>query len=148
MVYIFGPFQSVLVKLFQFSPIRSISTFFLFKRRYLRKEKKLKFQCTLNEKADAGVEGDKQDMLVGKKDIFLEEFLPLEETVDNEDVAKNLKLLSEKERKVVSLRLEEDMSVKEINIYLGTNRRNTSIEIYSRAINKIKNNIDEDKKGE
>ena len=87
-------------------------------------------------------------MLVGKKDIFLEEFLPLEETVDNEDVAKNMKLLSKKERKVVSLRLEEDMSVKEINIYLGTNRRNTSIEIYSRAIKKIKNNVDEEKKGE
>lgn len=120
----------------------------LAKRRYLRKEKMLKFQCTLNEKADAGVEGDKQDMLVGKKDIFLEEFLPLEETVDNEDVAKNMKLLSKKERKVVSLRLEEDMSVKEINIYLGTNRRNTSIEIYSRAIKKIKNNVDEEKKGE
>ena len=120
----------------------------LAKRRYLRKEKKLKFQCTLNEKADADVEGDKQDMLVGKKDIFLEEFLPLEETVDNEDVAKNMKLLSKKERKVVSLRLEEDMSVKEINIYLGTNRRNTSIEIYSRAIKKIKNNVDEEKKGE
>ena len=75
----------------------------LAKRRYLRKEKKLKFQCTLNEKADADVEGDKQDMLVGKQDIFLEEFLPLEDTVDNENVAKNMKLLSKKERKVVIL---------------------------------------------
>ena len=120
----------------------------LAKRRYLRKEKKLRFQCTLNEKADEGVEGDKQDVIIGRQDIFLEEFLPLEETVENENIAKNMKLLSDKEKKVVSLRLEEDMSVKEINIYLGTNRRNTSIEIYSRAIKKIKNNIGEKEKGE
>ena len=120
----------------------------LAKRRYLRKEKALKEQCTLNEPVAYGSEACKIDMLVGDEDVKLEDFLPLEENIDNENISKNMKLLSEREKKVVSLRIEEGLYMKEINIYLGTSRRNTSIEIFSRAIDKFKKENFDEKKGE
>ena len=69
--------------------------------------------------------------------------MPLNETIENGNIAKNMKRLSDVEQKVVSLRLEEGMSIKEINIVLGTKRENTSSEIFSRAIKKIKKNLDD-----
>ena len=119
----------------------------LAKRRYLRKEHALKSQCTLNTKVASGIDADKVDLEIGDYDVRLEDFLPLEETVEDDNIAKNMKLLSDVEKKVVSLRLEEGMSVKEINIVLGTKRGPTSCEIYRRAIKKIKGNLN-DKKGE
>lgn len=112
----------------------------LAKRRYLRKEHALKSQCILNEPYIRGSEIEKIDMIPGDEDVILEDFLPLEETVEDNNIAKNMKLLSDREKKVVSLRLEEGMSVKEINIVLNTKRGPTSCEIYRRAINKIKEN--------
>ena len=117
----------------------------LAKRRYLRKERALRLQCTLNEHNALGIDVNKLDMLVGDEDVILEDFLPLEETVEDENIAKNMKLLSDKEKKVVSLRLEEGMTVKEINIVLNTNRPSTSSDIYQRAIKKIRKNIEESK---
>ncbi len=117
----------------------------LAKRRYLRKEKALRMQCTLNEYNALGVDVDKLDMLVGDEDIILEGLLPLEETIEDENIAKSMKLLSDKEKKVVSLRLEAGMTVKEINIVLNTNRPSTSSDVYQRAIKKIRKNIEESK---
>ena len=111
----------------------------LAKRRYLRKEHALKSQCTLNTKVASGIDADKVDLEIGDIDVRLEDFLPLEETVEDDNIAKNMKLLSEREKKVVSLHLEEGMTLKEINIVFGFSRRNTSIEIFSRAMKKIKN---------
>lgn len=117
----------------------------LAKRRYLRKEKALRMQCTLNEYNALGVDVNKLDMLVGDEDIILEGFLPLEEIIEDENIAKSMKLLSDKEKKVVSLRLEAGMTVKEINIVLNTNRPSTSSDVYQRAIKKIRKNIEESK---
>lgn len=117
----------------------------LAKRRYLRKEKALRMQCTLNEYNALGVDVDKLDMLVGDEDVILEGLLPLEEIIEDENIAKSMKLLSDKEKKVVSLRLDAGMTVKEINIVLNTNRPSTSSDIYQRAIKKIRKNIEESK---
>lgn len=117
----------------------------LAKRRYLRKEKALRMQCTLNEYNALEVDVNKLDMLAGDEDIILEGFLPLEEIIEDENIAKSMKLLSDKEKKVVSLRLETGMTVKEINIVLNTNRPSTSSDIYQRAIKKIRKNIEEAK---
>ena len=73
--------------------------------------------------------------------------MPLEETVEDDNIAKNMKLLSDREKKVVSLRLEEGLSIKEINIVLGTKRINTPVEIFSRAMKKLKDGVN-DEKGE
>ena len=119
----------------------------LAKRRYQRKEKKHKWECTLNERVASGIDVEKIDLTIGDYDVKLEAFLPLEETVEDDDIAKYMKLLSNRERKVVSLRLDEDKSVKQINIYFGFTRNGTSSEIYQRAIKKIRNNL-KDEKGE
>lgn len=119
----------------------------LAKRRYLRKEHALKSQCTLNTKVASGLDAEKIDLEIGDYDVRLEDFLPLEEIVEDENIAKNMKLLSDREKKVVSLRLEEGLSIKEINIVLGTKRINTPVEIFSRAMKKLKDGVN-DEKGE
>ena len=119
----------------------------LAKRRYQRKEKKHKWECTLNERVASGIDLEKIDLTMGDYDVRLEAFLPLEETVEDDDIAKYMKLLSDRERKVVSLRLDEDLSVKQVNIYFGFERPSTSSDIYQRAIKKIRNNL-KDEKGE
>ena len=119
----------------------------LAKRRYLRKEHALKSQCTLNTKVASGIDADKVDLEIGDYDVRLEDFLPLEETVEDDNIAKNMKLLSNREKKVVSLHLEEGMTLKEINIYINASRVNTASEVFRRSIKKIKDGI-ENKKGE
>lgn len=110
----------------------------LAKRKYLREEKKNREQCVLLD----------EDYLL--EEIYLdyekefEEVFDLFDNIEDERILKAMKLLSPKERKVVSLRLKDIMSMDEINIILGTSRRNTSIEIYSRAIRKIKTNLDKE----
>ena len=86
-------------------------------------------------------------MEIGDYDVRLEDFLPLEETVEDDNIAKNMKLLSNREKKVVSLHLEEGMTLKEINIYINASRVNTASEVFRRSIKKIKDGI-ENKKGE
>lgn len=139
-------FKEYMKNYVQFCEEEIIREIVLAKRRYLRKENVLKEQCTLNEPVAYGSEVCKIDMIVGDEDVKLEDFLPLEENVEHEIIGKNMKLLSEREKEVVSFRIEEDLSMKEINIRIGTSRRNTSIEVFSRAINKLKKeNIDRKK---
>ena len=116
-------------------------------RRYLRQEQVLKSQCTLNDRVASGLDAEKIDLEIGDYDVCLEDFLPLEDTVEDENIAKNLKLLSDREKKVVSLRLEKGLTLKEINIYINANRINTASEVFRRSIRKIKDGL-EDKKEE
>lgn len=116
----------------------------LAKRRYLRKENALKSQCILNEPYIRGSEIEKIDMIPGDEDVILEDFLPLEETVEDDNIAKNMKLLSDREKKVVSLYFEEGLYLKEISIHINASRINTASEVYRRSIKKMK----DEKKGE
>ena len=141
---LFRDFKKAYVNYCEEEILREIA---LAKRRYLRKEHALKSQCTLNTKVASGIDADKVDLEIGDYDVRLEDFLPLEETVEDDNIAKNMKLLSNREKKVVSLRLEEGLSIKEINIVLGTKRINTPVEIFSRAMKKLKDGV-KDEKGE
>jgi len=140
---LFRDYKEAYVKFCEQEILREID---LIKRRYLRTEKRCKDECILNEKVgNSGTE--KIDLIIGEEDIPLEALLPLNETIENGNIAKNMKRLSDVEQKVVSLRLEEGMNVKEINIVLGTNRPSTSSDIFRRAIKKIKKDLDS-RKGE
>ncbi|MBR4567359.1 hypothetical protein IKO18_02810 [bacterium] len=141
---LFRDFKKAYVNFCEEEILREIA---LAKRRYLRKEHVLKSQCTLNTKVASGLDAEKIDLEIGDYDVRLEDFLPLEEIVEDENIAKNMKLLSDREKKVVSLRLEEGLSIKEINIVLGTKRINTPVEIFSRAMKKLKDGVN-DEKGE
>ena len=140
---LFRDYKEAYVKFCEQEILREID---LIKRRYLRTEKRCKDEYILNEKVgNSGTE--KIDLIIGEEDIPLEALLPLNETIENGNIAKNMKRLSDVEQKVVSLRLEEGMNVKEINIVLGTNRPSTSSDIFRRAIKKIKKDLDS-RKGE
>lgn len=141
---LFRDFKKAYVNYCEEEILREIA---LAKRRYLRKEHALKSQCTLNTKVASGLDAEKIDLEIGDYDVRLEDFLPLEEIVEDENIAKNMKLLSDREKKVVSLRLEDGLSIKEINIVLGTKRINTPVEIFSRAMKKLKDGVN-DEKGE
>jgi len=139
---LFRDYKEAYVKFCEEEIIREIT---LIKRRHLRKESELKSQCILNEPCFRGSDIEKIDMIVGTEDIILEDFLPLEETVEDDNIAKNMKLLSDREKKVVSLRLEENMPIKEINIVFGYKRLQTPTNIFRGAMKKLKNNENKEK---
>lgn len=139
---LFRDYKEAYVKFCEEEIIREIA---LARRRYLRKEHALKMQCILYESLSRGEVDYKLNSLMGNKDIVLEDFLPLEETVDNDDIAKSMKQLSNRERKVVSLRLDENMTIKEINIEIGSNRPSTSSDIYRRAIRKMQEDVNNER---
>lgn len=114
------------------------------KRKYLKEEKRCKMQCTLYEREIEDADDVKEDHYVGDADVMLEDFLPLEETVENPKIAKSMKLLSPKERKVVSLRLDDDLAIKQINIIIGTKRKSGTSDVFRRAVRKIRKDINED----
>ena len=108
------------------------------KRKYLREEKLRKKECILNEEDEQGVE--KFELLVDDSSDEFEKSFSLFDNAENPNIVESRKLLSPIEQKVVSLRLEEGMTVKEINIVLNTARPSTSSDIYQRAIKKIRKN--------
>ena len=104
--------------------------------------------CTLNKRADEDSDEEEIDLLIGEVDIDIEGILPLIDSINDEVIYKSFKkLLSEKEQKVVSLRLKYKVPMKTINRLIGTKRRQTSTRIFNTALGKIKNDY-ENKKGE
>lgn len=57
---------------------------------------------------------------------------------------KSVKLLSDREQKVVSLRIGKGLLIKEINIVIGTQREATSNRIYGKALKRIKKYYEEE----
>lgn len=114
----------------------------LAKRKYLREERRAKNQCVLN----ATDENDDEyiNSLVDNTDITEDNDIDFIEKIENEKLAKCVKLLSDREQKVVSLRIDKGMSIKEINIVIGTQREATSSRIYGKALKRIKKYYEED----
>ena len=114
----------------------------LAKRKYLREERRAKNQCVLN----ATDENDDEyiNSLVDNTDITEDNDIDFIEKVENEKLAKCVKLLSDREQKVVSLRIDKGMSIKEINIVIRTQREATSSRIYGKALKRIKKYYEED----
>lgn len=113
----------------------------LAKRKYLREERRAKNQCVLN----ATDENDDEyiNSLVDNTDITEDNDIDFIEKIENEKLAKCVKLLSDREQKVVSLRIDKGMSIKEINIVIGTQREATSSRIYGKALKRIKKYYEE-----
>ena len=101
-----------------------------------------KNQCVLN----ATDENDDEyiNSLVDNTDITEDNDIDFIEKIENEKLAKCVKLLSDREQKVVSLRIDKGMSIKEINIVIGTQREATSSRIYGKALKRIKKYYEED----
>ena len=114
----------------------------LAKRKYLREERRAKNQCVLN----ATDENDDEyiNSLMDNTDITEDNDIDFIEKIENEKLAKCVKLLSDREQKVVSLRIDKGMSIKEINIVIGTQREATSSRIYGKALKRIKKYYEED----
>ena len=109
---------------------------------------KWKSLCTLDKMAEEDSDESVVDLLVGEIDINIEPFLPLIENIADEQIVRHFrKLLSEKEQKVVSLRLRYQVPMKKINEKLNTNRKQTATRIFNTAIEKLKNENDK-RKGE
>ena len=140
----FRDYQNLLVG---FVKQKMMNELILARRRYLRKEKKFVNMCTLYEIVDKDKGISRIELLVGADDLQYEEFLPFEQTIENDDIFYAMKLLSLKEKKVVSLLFKEECPFKEICNKLGTSRLKTPYEVYYRALKKMKNNIN-DGKGE
>lgn len=114
----------------------------LAKRKYLREERRAKNQCVLN--ATDETDDEYIDSLVDNTDITEDNDIDFIEKIENEKLAKCVKLLSDREQKVVSLRIDKGMSIKEINIVIGTQREATSSRIYGKALKRIKKYYEED----
>ena len=72
--------------------------------------------CTLNKRADEDSDEEEIDLLIGEVDIDIEGILPLIDSINDEVIYKSFKkLLSEKEQKVVSLRLKYKVPMKTIS---------------------------------
>ncbi|MBQ9315068.1 MAG: hypothetical protein IJ220_08800 [Clostridia bacterium] len=102
--------------------------------------------CTLDQRAEEDSTENVVDLLVGEVDINIEPLLPLIENVTDERIVRLFKkLLSEKEQKVVSLRLKYKVPMKIINELINTTRKQTSTRIFNTAIEKLKNEVDKTK---
>ena len=113
------------------------------KKRYLRSEKKFYQECIINEEDEQGIE--KIELIIGSSENDFEDTLSLTDIIENINIAKIMKLLSSDEQKVVSLRYKDQFSIEEIRIVLGKKRKETSSEICSRALNKIRKNLNIEK---
>ncbi len=111
----------------------------LAKRRFLREERRAVSQCILNATDEYG--NEYIEILEDVKDITEDNKLDFVDKIENEKLVKSMKLLSEREQKVVSLRLDKDMPVKEINIILGTKREKTASDVYVRSLGKLRKEI-------
>ena len=104
--------------------------------------------CTLDQRAEEDSTENVVDLLVGEVDINIEPLLPLIENITDERIVRLFKkLLSEKEQKVVSLRLECKIPLATINNVINTVKKDGAWRVYDRAISKLKNNA-ENKKGD
>lgn len=102
--------------------------------------------CTLDQKAEEDSTECVVDLLVGEIDINIEPLLPLIENITDERIVRTFKkLLSEKEQKVVSLRLKYKVPLKAINNVINTEKKDGSWRVYDRAISKLKNEVDKSK---
>ena len=102
--------------------------------------------CTLDQMADEDSSERVVDLLIGEVDINIEPLLPLIENIADERIVRPFKkLLSEKEQKVVSLRLKYKVPMKLINELINTTRKQTSTRIFNTAIGKLKNEVDKTK---
>ena len=102
--------------------------------------------CTLDQMAEEDSSERVVDLLVGEVDINIEPLLPLIENIADERIVRPFKkLLSEKEQKVVSLRLKYKVPMKLINELINTTRKQTSTRIFNTAIGKLKNEVDKTK---
>ena len=108
------------------------------KQRYLRNERRKRKECILNSKNES--EDELVDSIVGNSDVNFDDIFELIETIENENLYLAYKKLSKQEADIVEYRIK-GYPYKEINRILNFKRRNTSIEIYNRAINKMRNFI-------
>ena len=111
----------------------------LAKRRYLRKEHKAVSQCVLNATDEYG--NEKLEGLKGDEDVALDAVLKLHEKVENNNLAKSMKLLTAKEQEVVSLYFEDGATIEQINIRIGTRGARTPSRIRREAVDKMKNDM-------
>lgn len=114
----------------------------LAKRRYLRVERRAVNQCVLNATDEYG--NEYVDVLENGKDITEDNDLKFVDKIENEKLFKSVKLLSDREQEVVSLRIDKDMPVKEINIVLGTKREKTASDVYVRSLKKLRKEMEND----
>lgn len=114
----------------------------LAKRRYLRVERRAVNQCTLNATDEYG--NEYVDILEDGKDITEDNDLKFVDKIENPKLVKSMKLLSDREQEVVSLRIDKDMPVKEINIVLGTKREKTASDVYVRSFKKLRKEMEND----
>ncbi len=105
----------------------------------MREERRAVSQCILNATDEYG--NEYIEILEDVKDITEDNKLDFVDKIENEKLVKSMKLLSEREQKVVSLRLDKDMPVKEINIILGTKREKTASDVYVRSLGKLRKEI-------
>lgn len=112
------------------------------KRRYLRAERRAVNQCVLNATDEYG--NEYVDVLEDGKDITEDNDLKFVDKIENEKLFKSVKLLSDREQEVVSLRIDKDMPVKEINIVLGTKREKTASDVYVRSLKKLRKEMEND----
>lgn len=107
---------------------------------------KWKSLCILDKKISEESSERVVDLIVGDVDINIEPLLPLIENITDERIVRPFKkLLSEKEQKVVSLRLKYKVPMKIINELINTTRKQTSTRIFNTAIEKLKNEVDKTK---
>ena len=109
----------------------------LSKRRYLTKERKLRRMCILDETVEQDGVITKGETIMGKPDVEIEEFLPLDQSVSNDELSKSMKLLSPKERKVVSFRYKDKLTYQEMCPLIETKRVNTAHDAVMRAMGKL-----------
>lgn len=114
----------------------------LAKRKYLREERRAINQCVLNATDENGEEFI--NSLEDKTDITEDNDIDFVDKIENEKLAKSVKLLSDREQKVVSLRIDKGLPIKEINIVIGTQREATSSRIYCKALKRIKKHYEEE----
>lgn len=75
-------------------------------------------QCILNATDESGEKFI--NSLEDKTDITEDNDIDFVDKIENEKLAKSVKLLSDREQKVVSLRIDKCLPIKEINIVIGT----------------------------
>ncbi len=117
----------------------------LSKRRFLRDEKFHKAQCTLNEKFDNEVEG--VELIIDPNSSNFDDNFDFEDNIENEQLVKGMKLLSSREKKVVSLRYRDNYQIDEIRIVLGVKSLSIPHKICERAHCKIRNKMEGKKNG-
>lgn len=104
--------------------------------------------CILNVRVKEDSAEEVGDFIQGETDVNIDPQLNFSDTIENDDVAKFMGLLSDVEQEVVSLRLRYQLPVVTINARLKSKRIGATSRVFKRAIGKLQKNLNVDRKGE